>query len=134
MQIGTPQKNAIILIGKLIGANFNTTADQAIPLTLPVGARFRINSLNVSGPSVSLTTAAGGFYTGAGKTGTIVVAAAQAYSSLTSPTLNVTGSLMFASTSSSILYDFTTLYLSLTTAQGSAATADIHLYAYIFER
>jgi hypothetical protein len=129
----SPQRNAIVLIGKLIGANFNTTADQQIPLILPAGSRFRINSISVSRPSVSLTTAAGGFYSGAGKTGTTVVAASQVYSGLSSTSLNTANSLLVLAGGATTLYDISTLYLSLTTPQGSAATADIHVYAFIFE-
>ena len=109
-----------LLLGTLAGANFNSTADQSITLT--GGGSWRITKIYVTNASTSMTTAAGGFYTGAGKTGTIIVLAAQAYSALTSSTVVLSCSI------ASPLPVTSTLYFALTTAQGSAATADISVY------
>ncbi len=69
------------LLGSLIGATFDTNADQPIAL---VSSRCRITDIIVESPSgdFSSMTASGGIYTGIGKTGNVIVGAAQTYSSL----------------------------------------------------
>ncbi len=128
---------ARVQCGVLRGANFNITTDQAIPISVPT-ATYMIDSIDISAPSVSLTTAQGGFYTGAGKTGIAVVAATQAYTSLTTNAANTTGNAMQATlatagnTTEFAGYQQTariqTLYFSLTTGQGAAATGNIRVY------
>lgn len=123
--------------GWLLGANMNVTTDQAIPISVP-SATYMIESIAISNPSVSLTTAAGGFYSAASKGGVAVVAAAQAYSGLTSNTANTTGNALLATIATagnttvfqgpSQTSPISTLYFSLTTAQGAAASADIRVY------
>lgn len=114
---------------KIIGANFNVTTDQVMPLSLaglaPFGTKMYIDKIIVTNASVSLTTAAGGFYTAASKGGTAVVATGQAYSALTAA--NIAIELAIAAR-----LDQTTnpaLFFSLTTAQGAPATADIYVFA-----
>jgi len=121
---------ARIECGRLIGANMNSTADQPIPLSFPT-ASYVVDVIDVSSPSVSLTTAAGGFYTGAGKTGITLVASGQAYSTLTTSAVNTTGNEMsatLAAAASTTRLSLPTIYLSLTTAQGAAATANVRVY------
>ena len=114
------------LIGRLLGANMNSTADQAIPMfngSLP----YRVTKISVKNASVSLTTAAGGIYPAAAKGGTPIVAATQVYSALTGSTLAL--DLTIAATPGITEYAAATpLFLSLTTAQGAAATADIFVF------
>lgn len=114
------QAMPVRMIGRLIGANMNTTADQAITL---MAGTWKIEGIYVTTASTSLTTAAGGFYTAATKGGTEIVAAAQAYSTLTAST-TVLGCTMAATPTVSN----NTIYLSLTTGQGSAATADVFVF------
>lgn len=118
--------------GALNGANFNTTADQSITLAVP-GYSYLVDSITVSNPSVSLTTAAGGFYSAISKGGVAVVGSGQAYSSLTTNTANATGNAMLATiatagNTTAFLGNPSTLYLSLTTPQGAAATADVRVF------
>ncbi|HZQ41356.1 MAG TPA: hypothetical protein VFA87_11195 [Rhizomicrobium sp.] len=117
-------------VGRLLGANFNSTADQAIPLFVPAGARFRITKATVENTSVNgMSTAAGGIYNAASKGGTALVAAGQVYTGLTNAntaldlTLAVPNAVQAAAA---------TLYLSLTTPQGAPATADVYLFGQIF--
>lgn len=120
---------ARVQCGQLLGANFNSTADQAISVSVPSN-RYRLDAITISGASVSLTTAAGGFYTGAAKSGTTLVAAGQAYSTLTAAAVNAAGSLLAATLgagATTSMLDVSTIYLSLTTAQGAAATADVRV-------
>lgn len=125
-----PASEGFFEIGRLIGANMNTTADQAITLRLPPGVtKYRFQTLVASNPSISLTTAQGCFYTGAGKTGTLIGAATQSFAGLTTNAANTTGNSINL-TGSTIFFDVTTLYFSLTIAQGAAATCDLNLYAW----
>lgn len=111
------------MLGVLKGANMNSTADQPIAIILPPNTTtYVIDKIIVTNASLSLTLAAGGFYTAASKGGTAIVAAAQVYSALTgaakvlNPTLAVTDK-----------RTETTLFFALTVAQGAAATADIYV-------
>jgi len=113
-----------ILLGKLIGANMNTTSDQAIPL-IDNPTKIRIRYIVVTNASVSLTTAAGGIYPAVSKGGTAIVASGQAYSSLTAAATTLDLTLNAATTS---LSNQGAIYLSLTTAQGAAATADVYVF------
>lgn len=112
--------------GTLKSANFNSTADQAIAISCPTG-HYLISAIIISHPSVVLTTAQGGFYSATSKGGIILVAAAQAYSGLNN-IIDNPGSALGATLTTSAnttMFNLATLYLSLTTAQGAAATADV---------
>lgn len=114
--------------GTLIGANMNSTSDQQIMVSYPTGyTRLVITHIYFSNPSTSLTTAVGGVYLGASKSGGAVVAAAQVYSSLTATNIYLDPALTLVSP-----YDYgsITLYLSLTTPQGGAATADVTVVGF----
>lgn len=117
------------LLCRLIGADMNVTTDQ--PLTWVAGNtpnttlyRYVIERILVNNASTSLTTAAGGVYTVASKAGVTVVAAGQAYSTLTGATLGM--DLTIAAAGRAILT--AAPILSLTTAQGGAATADVYVF------
>lgn len=104
-----------------LSANMNTTADQPFA---PVGAttgRYVITQIRARNASVSLTTAAGGVYTAASKGGSAIVAAAQAYSALSSGALGLDLTVAAAGLGELSV----TPILSLTTAQGAAATLDL---------
>lgn len=117
----TQQINNEVQLGKLIGADLNTTSDQLI--TLLAGNK-KITKILVVNASGTITLAVGGFYTGASKTGSIIVANSQAYSALTS----------ILSLTTTLIADYvsgTSLYFSLTTANGVARTCDIYLFGNI---
>jgi len=69
------------MLGSLIGAVFNTNADQPIALS---SSRCRITDIIVESPSMDFSTIApsGGIYTGPLKTGNVIVGAAQTYNTL----------------------------------------------------
>jgi len=116
---------ADMLLGVLYSANMNVTTDQLITLSyLPAGVKFRVRRITARNASISLTTAVGGVYTAASKGGTAIVANSQAYSALTSSAIDV--DLTFAVNTT--LAAATPIYLSLSTAQGAAATADVYVY------
>lgn len=121
---------ARVQCGSLLGANFNATTDQAIPISFP-SAYYMLDAIAVDNASVSLDTAAGGFYTAASKGGVAVVANSQVYSTLTHADANASGSAMLATIAAAgqnNQLNVRTLYFSLTTPQGAAATADIRVY------
>lgn len=107
---------------KKLEANFNVSTDQALDKSWDFGD-YMITEIRVNNASVSLTTAAGGFYTGAGKTGVVAVANNQAYTALTGATLGMSATI--AAAGKAVLTD--DLILALTTPQGSAATADVYV-------
>jgi hypothetical protein len=110
-------------IGKLLSANMNTTADQAI--TINTSTPVRITKIVVTNGSTSLTLAAGGFYTAASKGGNAIVAAAQVYSGITGSGISVLPTIAKEYVSVS------TIYFALTVAQGLAATSDIYVFGVV---
>lgn len=105
-------------------ANFNTTADQpcAMPASITVWAPTAIWTTNCT---TSLTLAAGGVYPATSKGGTPLVAAVQAYTALISSTVILP--LTLAANIATTRYTVGTVYLSLTTGQGGAATCDLYV-------
>lgn len=123
MQVQAPQYNQQeSVLFRLLSANMNVTTDQALVKMLGF-TTFLITRVRVANASISLTTAAGGIYTGASKAGNAVVAAGQTYAALTAA--NIGMDLTLAAVGQGV--QNTGLFLSLTTGQGSAATADIYL-------
>jgi hypothetical protein len=116
------------LIFTLKAANFNTTADQI--LTPAFNGKFRIKRIVVLNTSVSgMSTAVGGFYTAASKGGSGIIANTQVYTGLT----NAATALELTLALPNLVLDAgTSLYFSLTTAHGSAATADIYVYGDVY--
>jgi hypothetical protein len=136
IQDGGPLAASQKVLASIRGANFNTTTDQAL-LIPPAITAFQLTGIVVTNASISLTTAAGGFYPAVAKGGTPIVANTQVYSALSSSdkllqaTLASFGSTTRFSASnlgySLVLgYNYLTIYLSLTTAQGAIATADVY--------
>lgn len=121
--IGNLGDQAIRCLGQIRGANANSTLDQAILINNSV--KFAITAIVYTNASISLTTASGGLYTGAGKTGTTIVTNA-ALSGLTSGTVVTYPTVASLAT----LLTAQTIYFALTTAQGAAATVDVYVYGY----
>jgi hypothetical protein len=118
---------AKIECGELLKANMNVTTDQAIPISVP-SVNYYVGQILISNPSVSLTTASGGFYTAVSKGGTTISSNA-ALSTLTAAAVNSAGSVYSPTiASTSTILNLATIYFSLSTAQGVAATADIRVF------
>jgi len=115
------------LLGVLKGANFNVTTDQLIRMRY---SNFNISRIVITNPSISLSTAVGGIYTGASKTGLELVSATQVYSALTSA-LKVLQATLSADCQTNRLS--ANIYFSLTTPQGATATGDIYLYGEAYD-
>lgn len=128
--IAVSQKN---VLASARSVNFNTTNDQPIAIPQRIIAFWLVGIL-VTNASISLTTAAGGFYPLAAKAGVPIVPANQAYSGLTNsslllfPTLSSFGqNTRFSSSNLGTIAGFMNIWFSLTTPQGAPATADIYL-------
>ena len=109
-------------LGFLKSANMNSTSDQAISIN---SAKYVIRRIIVCNASTSLTLAVGGFYAAASKA-TAIVASTQVFTALTGSTKTLDTTLNALALSDTRTE--TTLYLSLTTAQGGAATADVYIF------
>lgn len=120
----------MILGGKLIGANMNSTADQAITIFCPA-ASYSIFRVVAKNPSISLTTAQGSLYLAAGKT-TIINATTGSFAAAQVNTIDTLNNAAVVAVQNNVETNNTTIYLSLTTAQGAPATADIYVYIIPF--
>jgi len=128
---GTGVASAAQYLAASATLDMNVTTDQALTISLPSGyTRYKINQILVYEPSISLTTAAGGIYTASAKGGVQVVASSQTYSGLTTTGPDTLGSAFVipGTNYNTIFLADTTLFFSLTTPQGAAATAKIVLY------
>ena len=116
-------------LGKLLNVDLNITTDQIIPIINT--SKYVIRSIIVTNASATLAAsiAAGGVYTAASKGGGAVVAAAQVYTSLTSAAVATNLTIAIGA----IARTEAALYLSLTTAHGSAATIDIYVFGDVLE-
>lgn len=110
-------------LGSLRTANMNSTADQAIPVFVAKYLVTKITATNCSG-TLAGGLAAGGIYSATAKGGSAIVAATQLYTALTAATVTLGLTLAITTTS----FNANTLYLSLTTANGSAITCDLYVY------
>lgn len=113
------------IIGKLITANLNTTADQAFVMNTGF-TTYQIDRILATNKSATPTLAAGGIYTAAAKGGSPIVAATQVFTTLSAT--NIVTALTLALTTS---FTANPLYLSLTTANGSAATCDMYIWGWM---
>jgi hypothetical protein len=116
-------------LASLRGANFNSTADQAIAIPAKITA-YHVSKIVVTNCSATPTLAVGGFYNAASKGGTALVAASQAYATLTSAGIGLEAVIVAAGLTGGAQYRQTAanLYLSLTTAAGGASLCDIFVF------
>ena len=130
--VGTqlPDRFGQILLGELISADMNSTADQQIVI-FSAPAKYIVRRIVVTNASISLTTAVGGIYPQVSKGGTAIVANSQAYSGLNATTKFIDLTIASGYTSGGSILTAKSIYLSLTTPQGAAATADVYVYGDI---
>jgi hypothetical protein len=112
------------LLASLQGADLNSTADQA--MTIEEIARYIVTDIWVTYRSATPANCAGGFYTAPNKTGYILVSATQVYSAMSD------AGIILQCTLNTPLRMLTgpKIYFSLTTAEGSACTADILIWGH----
>ncbi len=111
----------------LRAANLNVTTDQAFTKN-GVFTRYMITRIVARGVTGNALIAAGGIYTAAAKGGTAVVAAAQAWAAISA--LDKALTLTLAALADVLT---ATPILSLTTAAGGAATADVLIYGVVLD-
>lgn len=111
------------VLWRIVGANMNSTADQAF-VKLFTFTNYLVSNIQVVNASGNLGIAAGGVYDTASKGGTALVAAGQLYAALTGATLGLNLTLAAYGLG---LRTGANLFLSLTTAVGSPATADVYV-------
>lgn len=101
----------------------NSTSDQAVAIG---ASKYFVDKVVVTNASTSLTTAIGGLYTATSKGGSQVIAGTQVLSALTGSTKVI----LLPSLIAGDILTASQLYLSLTTGQGAASTADFFVYGY----
>ena len=115
-------------LAKLTSADLNSTSDQGI--TIPAGVQsYLLDRIIVTNASTTPATAEGGIYTAASKAGTAIVAATQTYTALTASAKLL--DLTLSSDGQTNVFTASTLYLSLTTAEESALTADLYVFGRV---
>jgi len=121
------------ILAKLFSADFNSIADQAIQFPKLITA-FNITAILITNASAEPDNRRRRFYPTTAKGGTAIVANSQVYSSLTtsakllSATLAAGGATTrYSSANVDNISGYLTLYLSLTSAQSVAATADVYV-------
>ena len=125
---GTAAIPVMQLVAYKVGVNMNSTADQLLTMsaTVPTGSRILLDTFTVINASTSLTTAVGGLYTAVSKGGVTLVPASQAYSTLTT-----SAKTLALTTDGRWLTALPAIYVSLTIAQGVAATADFYVFGTV---
>lgn len=113
------------LVIKVPSVNFNTTADTALPFGLPAGWAVNVVRITAANPSVSCAAAIGGVYDVANKGGITLVPNTQTYGAL------LVGERQLLGINSNVAFTMypgnSKLFLSLSTAAGVPATADVFL-------
>jgi hypothetical protein len=120
--------NGIRLLFVLRSANMQLTADQIFTRRF-FGAAWDPTFITAVWTSGAFSGAcAGGIYSAASKGGSAIVASAQSYSGLTGA-LTQTNCTVLAATTTFL----DTPFLSLTTGNGAALTADIRIYGVVYD-
>lgn len=115
-----------VVLYQLLGADMNTTADQPF-VKMHNHAAYSLQFFRAMNASINMTTAAGGVYTGAAKSGITLVAASQVYTTLTAPAKGQALTVVAADTTGRLTAD---PIFSLTTPQGVAATCDLYVLGF----
>lgn len=126
MPMGQPAGGPIKLF-ELRGANLNSTADQVFT-KIGTFTKYKVTQVEAIGKTGNALIAAGGIYSAAAKAGSVIVSAAQAWAALSAPDKLLP---LVTIVLSDVLQ--TVPNLSLTTAAGAAATADIFAYGVILD-
>ena len=113
---------ALRLLGSAQGVNCNVIGDTVIPIIST--SSYIILYVIATNASISLTTAAGGLFTGPAAGGTPLVTSA-ALSALTGPTVASQRTVLAAGAAQNTSQN---IYWNIATAQGAAATMDLLVY------
>lgn len=120
---GIPPNNCVQLLFVIRGANMAITTDQQFTKVF-AGTTWDPHYIVVNCVTGAFNTAcAGGVYSGAGKTGSAIVAVGQSYSTLTGANTQVHPSVQ----ATNVLFSVTP-FLSLTTGNTGALTANYFIF------
>lgn len=102
-----------------------------LPYTWTQNQRYRVTRVVYDSASVSLTTATAGLFSAVSAGGVTIVTSA-ALSALTAAAVNSAGSSASpAIAATTTLFDLTTLFFRIGTAQGAAARLDVYIYGIV---
>lgn len=110
-------------------ADMNTTADQTFTKIGTFGS-YHITAVTGRNSTISITTAVGGIYSGAGKTGDIIIPASQVYSALLASQAGYFNSGPSLLAAAGAWPKTAAPILALSTPQGSAAAADFYVLGF----
>ena len=117
-----------VLLWRLLGANMQSTADQAFTKMFP-GTAYLVSDIVAVRRSGGTTVAcAGGVCDAAAKGGNAIVAAGQSWLNLSAANKIVKATL--AAIAGTDAFVAATAFLSLTTGSTAAATADLYIFGY----
>jgi hypothetical protein len=120
-----------ILLFALRNVNMAINTDQLLK-KMAAFTTYKVTQVVVVRKTGAFSVAcAGGVYTAAGKAGNALVAAGQSYANLTGAGKIVDATL--AAVNSTDSQTSATVYLSLTTGNSAALTADIFVYGVVFD-
>jgi hypothetical protein len=122
---------------RVSGLNLNATGDTAITFTMPQGAtRWVLFAVRLSNSTGNLPNGTGtlGFYTGAGRTGTTLVAQAALNTIITTAAADTSGNsgTMTNGVANNQAFTATTIYANVQTAQGATSAIDVALVLRFF--
>lgn len=108
--------------------NFNTVADTQFTITLPTGfTRWTLNSCRIDGAGVSLTTAQFGLFSGAGGTGTAIIASGTPCTVSTASENTTNNAQSQGQSIANASFNFATVQFRITNPQGVAAIGNVAL-------
>ena len=119
------------LLGESLNVDLNngaTVPADVATITMP-GGRYRIDKITWQNASAAIGTAQVGIYTGAGATGDTLVTPAAVTLATVNDYEDATNN---AATIGLKVYTVSSIFVRLTTAEGAADTADIHVYGWRF--
>lgn len=118
--------NPVITLG--VAVDFNTVGDYAITIPSWI-TRWGVNAFRIlnSGTTASLTTAQYGIFTGAGGTGTAIIASGSSLAAITSNAANTAANFLQPGLTVSAYWSVSTVYFRVTQAQGAAASGTVYL-------
>ena len=120
----------LFLLGFSDGINFNVAGDKPINLNLPAGAiGWRAALGMVYGTSGSFSAAEAGLYSLAFKGGTTLIGQT-ALSGITATGPNVAGATASLTPGTTAIWNYSTIYLNVGTAQGATSQGNFYLYGY----
>lgn len=119
-----------VLQAKITGVDFNSAnTDNSISLPLPTGfTRAYIVTVTISNASGTLTTATAGVFSGAGGTGTTLVA--NSAITVSTASANTANNMQQFFPSTSTAFSFSSVFFRVGTAQGAARTGDVTVSYY----